>query len=34
LCALDNRYETLLKLIPTLKGKIAEGNFQNIIEIS
>jgi hypothetical protein len=34
LCALNNRYETLLKLIPTLKEKIVEGNFQNIIEIS
>jgi hypothetical protein len=34
LCALNNRYETLLKLLPTLKEKIAEGNFQNIIEIS
>jgi hypothetical protein len=33
LCALDNRYDTLLQLLPSLKEKMAEGNCQNIIEI-
>ena len=34
LCAFDNRRETLAKLIPKLLDRIAEGNFQNVIEIS
>ncbi len=33
LCAVDNRRETLRKLIPKLFDKIAEGNLQNVIEI-
>ena len=34
LCAFDNRRETLAQLIPKLFDKLAEGNLQNIIEIS
>ena len=34
LCAVDNRRETLQKLIPKLFERIAEGGLQNIIEIS
>ena len=34
LCAVDNRRETLRKLIPKLFERITEGNLQNIIEIS
>ena len=34
LCAFDNRRETLAKLIPNLFDKLAEGNLQNVIEIS
>ena len=34
LCALDNRRETLQKLIPKLFMQSAEGNLQNVIEIS
>lgn len=33
LCAIDNRRETLQKLIPTFLDKLAEGNLQNVIEI-
>lgn len=33
LCAIDNRRETLQKLIPKLLDKLAEGNLQNVIEI-
>ena len=33
LCAVDNRRETLRKLIPILFDRIAKGNQQNIIEI-
>lgn len=34
LCAVNNRLETLSKLIPRLFGKLAEGNLQNVIEVS
>lgn len=34
LCAVDNRRETLAKLIPKLFDRLAEGNLQNVIEIS
>jgi hypothetical protein len=34
LCALGNKYETLLKLIPSLKERMVEDKLQNIIEIS
>ncbi len=34
LCADDNRRETLQKLIPKLFDRLAEGNLQNVIEIS
>lgn len=34
LCASDNRRETLAVLIPKLLDRIAEGNFQSVIEIS
>ena len=34
LCAFDNRRETLALLIPKLFDRLAEGNLQNIIEIS
>jgi len=34
LCAIDNRRETLQKLIPKLLGKLGEANLQNVIEIS
>ena len=34
LCAVDNRRETLSMLIPILFDRLAEGNLQNIIEIS
>ena len=33
LCAIDNRRETLRKLIPILFDRIAEGNLHNVIEI-
>ncbi len=34
LCAVDNRIETLKLLIPKLLARLAEGNLQNVIEIS
>jgi hypothetical protein len=34
LCAFDNRRETLAALIPKLFDRLAEGNLQNVIEIS
>ncbi len=34
LCAFDNRRETLAMLIPKLFDRLAEGNLQNVIEIS
>lgn len=34
LCAKDNRRETLKLLIPKVFDRIAEGNLQNVIEIS
>lgn len=34
LCAKDNRRETLQKLIPLLFERLANGNLQNIVEIS
>jgi predicted nuclease of predicted toxin-antitoxin system len=34
LSAVDNRRETLAKLIPKLFDRLAEGNSQNVIEIS
>jgi len=34
LSAPDNRRETLAKLIPKLFDRLAEGNLQNVIEIS
>ena len=34
LIAKDNRLETLKKLIPKIFGRISEGNFHNVIEIS
>jgi len=34
LCAFDNRRETLALLIPKLFNRLAEGNLQNVIEIS
>ena len=34
LCAFDNRRETLSRLIPKLFDRLAEGDLQNIIEIS
>lgn len=33
LCAIDNRRETLQKLIPKLFDKLAEGNLPKVIEI-
>jgi len=33
LCAIDNRRETLQKLIPKLLDKLAEANLQNVIVI-
>ena len=33
LCAIDNRRETLQKLIPKLFDKLNEGNLQKVIEI-
>ena len=33
LCASDNRYETLKKLIPKIFDRINNGNLKNIIEI-
>ncbi len=33
LCTIDNRRETLQKLIPKLLDKLTEGNLQNVIEI-
>ncbi len=34
LCAVDNRRETLARLIPKFFDRLAEGNLQNVIEIS
>lgn len=34
LCAINNRLETLRALIPKMFDRLAEGNLQNIIEIS
>jgi predicted nuclease of predicted toxin-antitoxin system len=34
LCAVNNRLETLRTLIPKMFERLAEGNLQNIIEIS
>ena len=34
LCAFDNRRETLAILIPRFFDRLAEGNLQNVIEIS
>ncbi len=34
LCAVDNRRETLRRLIPKLLARLAHGNLQNVIEIS
>ena len=34
LCAFNNRRETLAGLIPKLFDRLAEGNLQNVIEIS
>jgi predicted nuclease of predicted toxin-antitoxin system len=34
LCGIDNRRETLKKLIPELLKRLAEGNLENVIEIS
>ncbi len=34
LSGVDNRRETLAKLIPKLFDRLAEGNLQNVIEIS
>ena len=33
LCAVDNRRETLRRLIPKLFARLADGNLQNVIEI-
>lgn len=34
LCAVNNRRETLARLIPKLFERLANGNLQNVIEIS
>ena len=34
LCAADNRRETLQRLIPKVFNRIAQGNLQNVIEVS
>ena len=34
LCAIDNRLETLVKLIPKLFERLKESGLQNVIEIS
>jgi hypothetical protein len=34
LCGVDNRRETLAKLIPKLFLRLVEGNLQNVMEIS
>jgi predicted nuclease of predicted toxin-antitoxin system len=34
LCAANNRRETLAKLIPKLFDRLANGNLENVIEIS
>lgn len=34
LCSVDNRRETLQLLIPKIFERLAQGNFQNVVEIS
>ena len=34
LCAVNNRRETLAKLIPKLLDRLANGNLENVVEIS
>ncbi len=34
LCAINNRVETLHKLIPKVFDRLAQGDLQNVIEIS